>query len=148
MQRLDPSHLPHLKEILNFHSQNPDAERFGFLWSDRQLEESLKKGEGWGIWDSGPTLYSFALIQELNPSLFELHLMMTHPHFARKGHMERLFQGWISMQESPWTLWLEVHKDNIEAQKFYKKLEFKKDGFRKNYYSDGGDAVLYTLKSN
>ena len=37
---------------------------------------------------------------------------------------------------------LEVSQENIVAQKFYSRFNFRTVGIRKNYYKDGSDALL------
>ena len=40
---------------------------------------------------------------------------------------------------------LEVSENNIPAQKCYQSLGFNPVGSRKNYYTEGDDAILYNL---
>ena len=39
-------------------------------------------------------------------------------------------------------LFLEVSKNNINAEKFYNRFDFFTVGIRRNYYKDGSDALL------
>ena len=41
---------------------------------------------------------------------------------------------------------LEVSSSNLPAQKLYEKMGFVRQGERKDYYTKGDDAVLYTLE--
>ena len=41
---------------------------------------------------------------------------------------------------------LEVSSSNLPAQKLYEKMGFVCQGERKDYYTKGDDAVLYTLE--
>ena len=43
------------------------------------------------------------------------------------------------------TISLEVSKINRNAILLYESIGFKKNGIRKEYYSDGSDAILYKL---
>lgn len=45
-------------------------------------------------------------------------------------------------------LFLEVRESNMRAIGFYEKLNFTKVGKRKNYYSDGENAILMMLERN
>lgn len=40
---------------------------------------------------------------------------------------------------------LEVHEKNLKALKIYNQVGFKHVGTRKNYYKDGGAALLMTF---
>ena len=42
-------------------------------------------------------------------------------------------------------IFLEVHHSNYAARQLYQKLGFKMNRVRKNYYSDGGDALEMML---
>lgn len=51
------------------------------------------------------------------------------------------------LQEFPQNLLLEVRESNLRAQKFYEKMNFKRIGIRKRYYSDNGEnAILMMLE--
>ena len=45
-------------------------------------------------------------------------------------------------------LTLEVHSNNIPAQKLYEKFDFKRVGLRKKYYNNTDDAIIMTKKLN
>jgi ribosomal-protein-alanine N-acetyltransferase len=44
------------------------------------------------------------------------------------------------------SVFLEVSSGNLHAQKLYEKMGFVSQGERKDYYTKGDDAVLYTLE--
>ena len=44
------------------------------------------------------------------------------------------------------SVFLEVSLGNLHARKLYEKMGFVPQGERKNYYTKGDDAVLYTLE--
>ena len=44
------------------------------------------------------------------------------------------------------SVFLEVSSSNLPARKLYEKMGFVPQGERKDYYTKGDDAVLYTLE--
>ena len=41
---------------------------------------------------------------------------------------------------------LEVSQNNVNAERFYTRLDFSTVGIRKNYYKDGSNAILKEKK--
>ena len=83
-----------------------------------------------------------------NKVLDELHILniAVNESSRRKGvanaliaEIMRMYQGSLKYVD------LEVRENNYPAIEFYKKLGFKTEGLRKNYYPDGSDALLMTL---
>ncbi|MGN1227910.1 MAG: ribosomal protein S18-alanine N-acetyltransferase [Christensenellales bacterium] len=67
--------------------------------------------------------------------------------YRRKGVAKRMIQFLIEfLQEKNYQrLYLEVKSTNEEAIKLYESLGFTKYNERKNYYSEGEDALNYIL---
>ena len=77
----------------------------------------------------------------------ELLSIATKETEQRKGIGSLLLQaGLDKLTEQDDQCFLEVRKGNAKARAFYEKHGFKQYNVRKNYYSDGEDAILYVLK--
>lgn len=114
----------------------------GFFWPDDLLTAELASAEIIGVLE-GDEVAGVILYREL-PSVWEISLVATHPKFRRQGYMEFLFGHLINAKGQGRELWLEVHEENLSAQKLYEKLGFKEIRRRPRYYKDGGTAVLYS----
>ena len=116
----------------------------GGFWSRSQWEEELANSMRLclGLKQSSH-LYAIAcgmvLFEELH-----LNIVFVHPSFRRAGNAKRLvlelFRKAIDGGAKCATL--EVSSLNLEAQCFYKDFGFKTKGIRKNYYRNGGDALI------
>ncbi|KHD87780.1 MAG: peptide N-acetyltransferase [Bdellovibrio sp. ArHS] len=115
-----------------------------FYWPPDLLGAELATAEAVGVFE-GEALAGFILYREL-PDAWEISLVASHPRFRRQGYMERLFTYVIAAKGQERQLWLEVHEENLSAQKLYEKLGFKEVRRRPRYYADSGTAILYTLE--
>lgn len=77
--------------------------------------------------------------------LLEIICLATAPRFQRQGVMELLLE---TLRSRAREIWLEVHGGNGRAIAFYQKMGFVTVGRRKNYYKDGGEALLLSLESS
>lgn len=113
-----------------------------FYWPNDLLGAELATAEAVGVFSNGH-LAGFILYRELDRA-WEISLVASHPNFRRQGLMEQLFLHLIAAKGHERELWLEVHEENVAAQKLYEKLGFKEVRRRPRYYKDGGSAILYT----
>lgn len=113
-----------------------------FYWPSEMLNAEILSGEAVGV-RVGDVLTAFILYREL-PQVWEISLVASHPRFRRKGHLQALFRHLIAAKGQGTELWLEVHEENLAAQKLYEKLGFRETGRRPKYYKDLGTAILYT----
>ncbi|KYG60360.1 peptide N-acetyltransferase [Bdellovibrio bacteriovorus] len=114
-----------------------------FYWPADLLGAELATAEAVGVF-KGEELAGFVLYRDL-PDAWEISLVASHPRFRRQGLMERLFAHLIAAKGQDKQLWLEVHEENVSAQKLYEKLGFKEVRRRPRYYGDGATAILYSL---
>lgn len=114
-----------------------------FYWPSDLLGAELATAEAFGIFE-GQKLAGFVLYRILEQA-WEISLVASHPEFRRKGLMERLFKELIAAKGQDKELWLEVHEENVPAQKLYEKLGFREVRRRPRYYKDGATAILYSL---
>lgn len=80
---------------------------------------------------------------------FEIDYIEISQTFKGQGLSINILQAFIdfcfSQKEDP-EIWLEVSEENKPAIQLYLKAGFKKVGLRKQYYQDGSDAILMSLK--
>ncbi len=70
------------------------------------------------------------------------------PSFRGKGlggHLLNFSIEFLKKEKKILNFYLEVESTNLSAIKIYKKSGFKEINFKKNYYSDGADALAMTL---
>lgn len=114
-----------------------------FYWPNDLLGAEMATAEGVGIFTDNSELAGFILYREL-PEAWEISLVASHPQYRRQGYMEKLFQHVAVAKGQERSLWLEVHEENVPAQKFYEKMGFKEVRRRPRYYKDGATAILYS----
>ena len=114
------------------------------LWSKSQWKEELKKE---GIKAIGLFInqklagicLSQVILDEAQISFFAVN-----KEFQRQGFGSFLM-GYVIKESEKLKinrLFLEVSKNNLAAENFYKFFNFSTVGLRKNYYKDGSDALL------
>lgn len=114
----------------------------GFYWPKDLLGAEMATAEAVGVFEDGQ-LAGFVLYRELSTA-WEISLVATHPQFRRRRLMEALLKHLIAAKGQEKELWLEVHIENVAAQKLYEKLGFRLSGRRPRYYKDGATALLYS----
>lgn len=141
IQKLDSSDYQKITALVAsvIQAQGLKAE---FYWPEEMLGEELDMTENFGMVKGG-TLVGVVLYRIL-PMAWEISLVATSPQFRRQGLMELLLGHMINAKSQGMELWLEVHENNVSAQKLYEKLGFTKTGVRTKYYKDGASAFLYS----
>src|SRR5690606_6019906 len=86
------------------------GEGFGLDWSDDQIIAELGSGLCFGCFNDG-VLTSLILGRDVNGSIYEIDLTMTHPDFLRTGLMKKLFSNTVRVLKDQQfeKVWLEVH---------------------------------------
>ena len=118
------------------------------LWSKKQWSDEFKK-EGIKVFG--------LLISNLIVGICVLHIVLDEAQinffvveqkYRKKGFGSYLMSYLIKKCEklSINKLFLEVSNTNSTAEKFYSRFDFSTVGIRKNYYSDGSDALLKEKK--
>ena len=138
---LKSQHKPAIKSLVRaIHEEQGMLAQF--FWPEDLLGAELATAEIIGVLE-GAEIAGVVLYREL-PEAWEISLVATHPKFRRQGYMEYLFEHLIDAKGQDRELWLEVHEENVSAQKLYEKLGFKEMRRRPRYYKDGGTAILYS----
>jgi len=103
--------------------------------------EECEKG-GFVLRDASNRILAFVLFRDVGEA-WEISFLATRGDAKRRGFMSELLSKVIANRPPGKALWLEVHEANQAARKLYEKLGFQETAKRRNYYSDGGTAILY-----
>jgi ribosomal-protein-alanine N-acetyltransferase len=114
----------------------------GPRWSLQQVANACS-GLGLVLRDSTCRLLAFVLFRDA-VSAWEITFLATEVEARRCGHMRKVLAHLIVNLPEEKALWLEVHERNSAAQRLYQTVGFREVGIRKNYYNDGGAAILYS----
>jgi ribosomal protein S18 acetylase RimI-like enzyme len=142
-RRATPDDEPQIQKILDELLQSmPPEQKPQFNWTKETLSQELQVAEVWII-----ETKSFLCFRE-GPEAYEITVLATSPRASRQGHQTNLLTEIKQLAEvEKKQIWLEVHAQNTPALNFYNKNGFTISASRKRYYSDGGDALLMSLKS-
>lgn len=93
----------------------------------------------------GNRMTGFLLFQVV-PGFSELLYLYVPADFRRLGHGRKFihhYEACLSRIPDCASIFLEVRESNMIAQELYGKLGFRRFGMRKNYYSNGENAINY-----
>jgi len=84
------------------------------------------------------------LCAQILPFEAELQNLVIHHECRRKGYAQLLLDKFIKccLERSVLSIFLEVRAQNEPAIQLYSKIGFTRNGERKNYYTDGQNALL------
>lgn len=114
-----------------------------FHWNKKLLLAASDSHEFWGLLQN-QNIVAFVGFVVL-PVACEISVLATHPGSQKQGLMQSLLQNFINAKCHNQEVWLDVHAANMSAIRLYLSLGFKQVGLRPKYYSDGGDALLFSL---
>lgn len=118
-------------------------------WSELQYRDSIAAGHSCWLLSAGDEAIACCVVSQLFDEAEILDVAVS-PDWRRRGIAEALLQQLIAglPQEISHVL-LEVRASNRAARSLYRKLGFREDGLRKNYYPAAGgareDALLMSL---
>lgn len=138
--------LENLHEISREYEALPAAEHrlnqhINRAWFEGELKSELSHCFGGFVKEQLASVIFFNKVLEV----IEITFLFRSSLFYGKGVMRACFAQLLASEMAE-TIWLEVHEENIGAQKLYESLGFLVDGRRSRYYSDGKDAILMTLQ--
>ena len=133
----------HLAEILNI-----ECKSFCKPWSEYHFTRDLNNKIsvnwvyqvnkdvagylfGWQVMDEYH-LNNIAVAESFRENKIGIHLLKNMVSYLKEVKVKSVF--------------LEVSSSNLPARKLYEKMGFVPQGERKDYYTKGDDAVLYTLE--
>jgi len=116
-------------------------------WSDVAIKDSVLRYNFLFLKTDKNETVSMICFQK-NSEFIEILALGTPGKFQRRGYSEKLLLYFLDECGSTSKfVTLEVHSENNRAIALYEKCGFKTVRIRKNYYSDGGSAVVMD-KSN
>ena len=111
-------------------------------WSVESIHQAIQNSHFRFLRSEQDEIVAFICFQR-NSEFAEILALGTRQQFQRQGYSEKLLLQFS--QECSGTsklLTLEVHCKNERAIALYEKCGFKTVRIRKNYYSDGSDALV------
>ena len=144
IKKANKNHLLEVEEI--------SVQAFGHLgWAPMFFEEEIKKNEHFFyVALSGHEVVGFVNFMKTEGELgedFNILNVATKASWLRMGVATSLLQFVHSLAKDKnfKCVWLEVRDSNKSAISLYEKLGYKFLYKRKNYYSNGEDALIYRL---
>ena len=118
-------------------------------WTRSQITKDLQNGfnsENW-VYKLNGNVIGYIFVSKIEDQ-FHLNNIAVHPDFLGQKIGSSLIKHIIMRAKNRKVniILLEVSINNITARKCYKSLGFIQVGIRKNYYSQGDDAILYDLE--
>ena len=133
----------HLEQILTIEQSS-----FSKPWSEYHFKSDLnnKISVNWACLNNIEVtgyLFGWHVMDE-----YHLNNIAVGKQFRQNGTAIQLLKHMISYSNDVKvsSVFLEVSSSNLPAHKLYKKMGFEIQGERKDYYTKGDDAILYTLK--
>ena len=118
------------------------------LWSKKQWANEFKKGgiKVFGLLFSNLVIGICVFHVVLDEA--QINFFVVNQKYRKKGFGTHLMSYLIKECEklNLTKLFLEVSNTNFTAEKFYNRFDFFTVGIRRNYYSDGSDALLKEKK--
>ena len=135
--KADKSHLKHILLIEGKSFDNP--------WSYNSFLDELnsKVGSNWVYFKELKVLgyvFGWNICSE-----YYINNIAVCPNYRGAGIAMKLLDNIIKNLDVE-NIFLEVSKINVKAISLYEKMGFKKNGIRKNYYSNNTDAILYKME--
>ena len=131
--------------------QNIDAEQIKQPWSERSWQELSEAHDQYELFIlEDNELMAFALYSLHNTP--QAHLLKIAVCHSKKGQgygleLLTLSQKYLVENKEIEDIYLEVSIENIRAIKFYKEFGFHEIHCKKQFYSDGCDALIMQLKA-
>ncbi len=119
-----------------------ESELFGNPWNEKQIISHFDSGNIiWGYWDEFRQIQGYLMVVEIVGE-WEIYRIAVRPPFRRKGIAQQLLTHLYKECSIGDSIFLEVRDSNKSARNLYSKEGFVENGIRKNYYTDGSDAIL------
>jgi len=106
-----------------------------FSWKDHAYKTAANEDYLY-FWSNSKKITGFILYKKQESEIEILHLVC-----IERGEGFHMIDEYLSSLSEVKKVFLEFRVNNLSAKKVYDKAGFKEIGQRKNYYSDGTDAV-------
>ncbi|EKD26929.1 MAG: hypothetical protein ACD_79C00967G0007 [uncultured bacterium] len=136
IRKIESDDLNEIGVIERLSSNNP--------WSDETLKKAILNPNAINlllVFEEKITGFLFSCIIS---DECELHNIAIHPDYRGKGFSKLLIQSFFELLKGKKiaNIYLEVRQNNLTAINLYQKTGFSEYSMRKNYYSDGCNAIL------
>ena len=112
-----------------------------FNWNFEAAMDEFDKSESFII-KNGLHIQSFLTFRTYSDRL-EIMAIGTRSDSVKQGYASALMDEVVILAaQRSIPVWLEVHEKNLQAVAFYVKNHFSILNHRKNYYADGGSALI------
>ncbi len=91
-------------------------------------------------------IIGYIMIQKVENEAQVLNIAIDIP-FQHRGFGKKLFKYSLDELGKETDVFLEVRKSNLSAIKLYSEFNFEDIGIRREYYSDGEDAIIMQRKT-
>ncbi len=116
-------------------------------WNESMVADDISRADrSWWMATLDGKLVGYAGAR-VAPDATELLKVVVRPEFRRR-HLAKNLIGKVAydaLNLASTKMTLEVRESNIGAQEFYKAIGFEELGKRPKYYSDGEDALIYSV---
>ncbi len=149
-RKLKISDYESIIEIVNEVSSQKNT--FGFNWDRQKLLSEFATSKCF-ILEKANAPVGFLAVKELAEA-DEITCIVVQISQRGSGYGQKIIRDYLSSRgrvsnnalSQNREVWLEVHEKNLSAIKLYLNLGFITVGNRNNYYSDGGKAILMSLR--
>lgn len=119
-----------------------DKKLYGFNWDESKVLQELRSNSHYALAVAG-RIEVLITFKEIFPEA-EINFVLKS-YKAPSERAETTLLHLIDSRRQIQKWWLEVHEKNLAAQKIYLKVGFEQISLRKNYYPDGGSALIYCI---
>ncbi|EPZ50726.1 FR47-like protein [Bacteriovorax sp. BAL6_X] len=134
---------PKLEELAKFESSF-----FNWPWTKESWLGLASSGREIScIWAADDEIQGICVFEVNAPDFCHLYKIIVHPDFRRRSIAKKLFEAMLSHCQKTFNgqifqIYLEVEASNEGAIRFYETLGLEKIHLKKNFYADGGNAVI------
>lgn len=134
--------LPQEEAVRQILSSWEGRKLYGFNWDESKLLQELRANSHYSLVVAGQ-LRVLITYKEIFPEA-EINFVLKR-YKAPSEEAQKALTHLIDNRRQITKWWLEVHEKNLAAQKIYLKVGFEQVSIRKNYYPDGGSALIYCI---
>ncbi len=140
LRRGERADLPQLISLLD------PLRSAAFNWSEDSFRGEFEYAQTW-VYEVASQIQALICLRDALDA-WEISIVATAVQFQNQGVMEAFMKALIIQLGGERHLWLEVHEENVKAQKLYEKLGFGANHRRGGYYSDGSAALVMSLSAS
>lgn len=117
------------------------------FWKFEEILNTLKTTPCYLAYCEDPKKWNGFLFAQEQSDAYEIMFVFCDPKNRRSGYGTLLLEDLQAVAKIKGKkIFLEVKHANVHAIALYEKCGFRRVRFRKNYYKDGSDALIYEWK--